>query len=141
MRKWNLSLTYAPKIEGVCDGSITQTMRVGRKYNVGDVIAFHGWSGRPYRSQWSWRTPYFPVVSVATIWMYPSGIRFGSSPRIVEWGELDWLAKRDGIAPPTGLALRDVLFGMNPMKGPAVGAQIIRWDAGESMVELYEVMG
>ena len=29
-RKWNLPLTYEPKIPGVIDGTIQQTIRVGR---------------------------------------------------------------------------------------------------------------
>ena len=64
MRKWNLSLTYEPKIQPVIDGTCTQTIRTvgkaGRK-SVGDLISFHGWQGRPYRSSWSWRMPYTPM--------------------------------------------------------------------------------
>jgi len=45
-RKWNLPLTYEPKIPGVIDGTIQQTIRVGRKFRVGDLVSFHGWEGQ-----------------------------------------------------------------------------------------------
>jgi len=48
-RKWNLPLTYGPKIAGVLDGTIRQTIRVGRKFSPGDLVSFHGWSGRRIR--------------------------------------------------------------------------------------------
>ena len=53
------SFTYEPKIEGVRRGEIRQTIRPKgkRPVEVGDRILFHGWTGRPYRSPWSWRLP------------------------------------------------------------------------------------
>jgi hypothetical protein len=73
-RKWNLPLTYEPKIPGVIDGTIRQTIRVGRKFRVGDLVSFHGWEGRPYRSKWSFRTPYFTLTMARAIRIVPGGI-------------------------------------------------------------------
>ena len=60
-------LTYAPKIPGVLDGTIRQAIRVGQKLAAGDRILFHGWAGTPYRSKWSFRTPYFTLIAVIPI--------------------------------------------------------------------------
>lgn len=64
MRKHVLPLTYAPKIPAVLDGRCTQTIRAGRKFKTGDLVMFHGWEGLPYRSKWSFRTPYFKIHTV-----------------------------------------------------------------------------
>ena len=40
---------------------------------------------------------------------------------------LDDLAARDGIEPPTGEALRDVLLEMHRIPNEGVEAQILRW--------------
>ena len=144
-RKWNLPLTYAPKIEAVKAGTCTQTIRVigeaGPKC-VGDLISLHGWKGRPYHSSWSWRMPYHPITCVRDITILEKGIvaTFHGDETPLEdgtyctcklwlWEELDWLASLDGIVPPTGEALRDVLISKNgkiPLGG--IEAQIIRWD-------------
>jgi len=134
MRKWNLSLTYEPKIQPVIDGTCTQTIRTvgkaGRK-SVGDLISFHGWQGRPYRSSWSWRMPYTPIKEAWVIDILQEGIAlydFDGTPQgIHRWDELDALAERDGIVPPTGEALRDVLISKNKIPEEGIEAQIIRW--------------
>ena len=124
-RKWNLPLTYAPKIPGVLDGTIRQTIRVGRKFSPGDLVSFHGWSGRPYRSTWSFRTPYAALKAVIPITIYPGGIE--APGEIRSWGLLDGIARLDGIEPPTGEALCRVLSGMHKIPFAGVGAQILRW--------------
>jgi len=128
-RRWNLPLTYAPKIAGVCDGTIRQTIRVGTKFRVGDLVSFHGWSGRPYRSPWSFRTPYFALTTARAIRIVPGGIVFPGPlhEEYYAWRALDDLAARDGIEPPTGEALRDVLLGMHRIPDEGVEAQILRW--------------
>jgi hypothetical protein len=83
MRKHYKSITYAPKVDPVNNGTCTQTIRVGRKVAVGDVIEFHNWAGKA--------------------------------------------ATRDFIDPPTGLALRDVLFCLNRKPDAPEDYQIIRW--------------
>ena len=126
MRKWNLPLTYKPKIIPVYDGLITQPIRTGRKYAVGDLVAFHGWEGIPYRSNWSFRTEYFPLIEVVDIILdYEHGI-ITSFGNCLGWKDLDYLAELDGIDPPTGIALRGVLFGLNN-KQNVVEAQVLRW--------------
>lgn len=37
------------------------------------------------------------------------------------------LAARDGIEPPTGKALRDVLAGMHKIPDDGIEAQVLRW--------------
>ncbi len=125
MKKWNLSLTYLPKILGVCDGSIRQTIRIGRRFQVGDLISFHGWEGVPYRSKWSFRTPYIPLVAVIPIQIYPGGIEMDD--KYLPWASLDDLARLDGIDPPTGETLRDVLVTTCKIREGGIDAQVLRW--------------
>ena len=69
------ALTYAPKILRVLAGELTQTIRPrGRApVAVGDTILFHGWSGKPYRSPWSWRR-HTTVTAVQNVLVTRSGI-------------------------------------------------------------------
>jgi len=124
-RKWNIPLTYEPKIAGVRDGTIRQTIRVGRKFRVGDLVSFHGWEGKPYRSKWSFRTPYVMLNDVIPITILPHG--FAAPHEFRPWCLLDEIARLDGIEPPTGEALCRVLSGMHKIPFAGVGAQILRW--------------
>ena len=128
MKKHNIALTYAPKIEAVLDGRCRQTIRTGRRFEVCDLVSFHGWEGLPYRSKWSFRTPYFELKTVINAdfhkkyGMYVPGTwYYWDDPEITGIAELDF------IDPPTGKALRDVLFGLNAKQGSHFEAQIIRW--------------
>ena len=124
-RKWNLPLTYTPKIPGVLDGTIRQTIRVGRKFSPGDLVSFHGWSGRPYRCPWSFRTPYAALKAVIPITILTDGIE---APREFRpWSLLDGIARLDGIEPPTGAELYRVLSGMHKIPDDGIEAQILRW--------------
>ena len=74
-RKWNIPLTYEPKIEPVKRGDCTQTIRPGRKFAVGDLVRFYVWKGRPYWSKWETITGYMPVpdpgyrsVPISGVW-------------------------------------------------------------------------
>ncbi len=134
MRKWNLALTYQPKIEAVRSGICRQTIRpVGKSPGKaeGDLISFHGWADRPYRSPWSWRTPYVPLTETKRIAISPEGIWITKPCRAIShcyhWIELDNLALFDGIVPPTGEALRDVLMSKNKIPEEGIRAQILRW--------------
>lgn len=122
-----LSLIYDSKIQAVLAGTCRQTIRLGNRFAVGDQIMFHGWEARPYRSKWSFRTPYYPVEQVINITILLRGIAMPHEFR--PWPLLDEIARLDGIVPPTGEALRDVLLGMHTITGP-MPAQIVRW-AGE----------
>ena len=62
-----LPLTYEPKIPDVLSGKCTQTIRpisYTKAKKVNDLVMFHGWSGKPYRSKWSFRTPYWRITKV-----------------------------------------------------------------------------
>jgi hypothetical protein len=129
-RKWILPLTYQPKIPGVIAEQIRQTIRPGSKYAEGNLISFHGWEGKPYRSKWSFRTRYFELLEVIDIGIYPDGIDnadgtgFGS---FAQWVDLDELARRDGIYPPTGKQLGHVFTHAYRISGDGSPFQILRW--------------
>lgn len=128
MKKHNIALTYKPKIEAVLNGRCRQTIRVGHRFEVGDLVSFHGWEGLPYRSKWSFRTPYFELKTVINAdfnkkyGMYVAGTWYN-------WydPEIKGIAELDFIDPPTGEAICGVLFGLNAKQGSHFEAQIIRW--------------
>lgn len=132
MKKHVKSITYEPKIKPVIDGLCTQTIRKGRKVSVGDEILFHGWSGRPYRSKWSWRNRVF-VLDVYDITIDREMITFMDDNSSYLWNSsmAYTLAREDFIDPPTGEALRDVLFGLNGIPTEPEEYQIIRWTVAE----------
>ena len=129
MRKHVMAITYPPKIEPVKDGRCTQTIRAarkGRKVSAGDEILFHGWAGRPYRSKWDWRKR-VKVYEVIDIEISAEGMLIeGTLHAWTSWYP-GRLAEYDFIDPPTGEALRDVLFGLNGAPGGPEEYQIIRW--------------
>ena len=143
MRKWNLPLTYAPKIQAVQDGTCRQTIHIvgkaGRK-DIGDLVSFHGYkNGRG--TPWTWRTPYTPFTEVINITILEKGIIATFTNKDVGdtseeyyvrctlwlWSEIDFLAAKDNIVPPTGEALRDVLFSKNKIPKGGFEAQVLRW--------------
>ena len=133
IRKWNLALTYQPKIESVRNGTCVQTIRtIGKSgpKSVGDLISFHGWAGKPYHSLWSWRTPYWKISSAEKILLSNSG--WGQEIRdAVPWDHpvTNMIARLDGIVPPTGIELKSVLLAKNGAFPPeGVAAQVIRWE-------------
>jgi hypothetical protein len=130
MKKWNIPLTYAPKIQPVIDGTCRQTIRTGRKFSVGDLIRFYTWAGRPYHSKRTTVTEYAEITSVKNCRISKDGIddmQFQGEFGLWDWNELDTLAELDGIVPPTGETLRDVLMSKNRLTSDWVDAQIVRW--------------
>lgn len=125
--KHNLPLTYEPKIKAVLSGKCTQTIRTSRRIQPGDEISFHGWQGKPYRSKWSFRTPYWKVTSTRDIILFPNGIAYPGK-RLFRWNELATLAKLDGINPPTGEQLETVMKSMHKIPEDGLLARIIRWE-------------
>jgi hypothetical protein len=130
-----IPLTYAPKIPGVIAGDIRQTIRIDADYQIGDLISFHGWEGKPYRSHWSFRTPYFPVKLAEPIKILPQGIMWPIDMGIVwEWDSqlINDLALQDGIIEivngSKGNGLKFVLESFHgSIPGDGLEAIIIRW--------------
>lgn len=147
MRRHVKAFTYEPKIPKVRSGKVTQTIRKGSKVAVGDIITFHGWEGRPYRSPWSWRLevvvneviPF--IVQDEGLMIEGVGMWAWDSP----W--VNQLAKLDGIVPPKGLELARLLFeDLRPTRVAGVmdgyEYQIIRWvsperEAPQKILEHY----
>lgn len=124
-----LPLTYKPKIPGVLAGTINQSIRFDTDLQEGDFIRFHGWDGIPYRSKWSFRTPYLQLTTAM-----PVNIRKNDSFYFPETEEkysqpsefLNNLAAQDGIDPPTTEELIRVLRAMHG--GGTLHGKILRWD-------------
>ena len=134
------SFTYKPKIEGVKNGTITQTIRkIGKKpIREGDIISFHGWEGKPYRSKWSWRIK----TRVTTLFeiKFTKGSFFlsvGKCPSIfgiirpwvrfdIDDDAINKVAEKDGIIPSTGKELMNVLKNMGIDEGKI--CNIIIWE-------------
>lgn len=142
-KHYNRAFTYEPKIEGVLNGTITQTIRAKGKSpvtQIGDTILFHGWKGKPYNSGWSWRLKVKPR-QVIRVFMYEKGFYFINddtlmpeevrhdhpNERFYYWKQLDYLAKLDGISPPTGEEMGKLLISMVKKKEYPKTFQIIRW--------------
>ena len=131
MAKHVMSLTYAPKIDAVQDGGCTQTIRTVRKKEIraGDSILFHGWTDptKPYRSKWN-NQMRVTVTNVIHFFASTEGVKFENT-KTIPWNDIliDIIARDDFIDPPTGLALRDVLFKLNGAPSTPEKYQIIRW--------------
>lgn len=138
MKKHVKAMTYKPKIPAVRSGECRQTIRPGSNVRPGDQILIHGWTGRPYRSKWSWRKR-IEVLKIINIRVfYTTGIQVcrtnGTYSDWCRWDspEADELAALDFIDPPKGWALRSVLFGFNMNESirnrmSFKKYQIIRW--------------
>lgn len=127
-----MAITYEPKIDPVKAGKCTQTIRKGDKVHAADQILFHGWSGLPYRSKWTWRKR-ITVLKVINVRIdYKCGLKVFCPNTVYfnwfEWDspEADELAAMDFIDPPTGIELRNVLTQLNKAK-EGNKYQIIRW--------------
>jgi hypothetical protein len=142
IRKWNLPLTYPPKIDPVRKGECTQTIRIlnktkahpeGSKKEGGDLIRFFTWTGKPYRSKREWVTKEYAELWMAQdIVIIPTGFLIyhtGKFQREINWDSLEMrdFATWDYIVPPTGEALRDVLMAKNKIPAEGADAQILRW--------------
>lgn len=140
MRKHVLPLTYPQKIPAVLKGNCSQSIRVGSRINIGDLIMFHGWEGKPYRSKWSFRTPYWPIWYVQEIlvsesgWKIPlskrGGYRGQTFSRVIPWDHYrsDMLSQLDGIAPATGEELYRVISTMHKIPDEGLPMQVLRWE-------------
>ena len=145
-KTWVLPLTYKPKIPACKAGTICQTIRPHWKMRPGDTILFHDWAGKPYYSKWNWRAR-VNVTEAHPVWIYPEWFeRLEWSPRRgcfvavpYSWSSkvADELAAKDGIDPPTGKALGELLCKMHDLRkkdnlfSPThfrdIEFQVIRW--------------
>jgi len=114
----SIPMSYPPKLDAAFDGRCAQTIRKGRKHEVGQVRWIFEWSGRPYRSPWG-RRMLVEIVAVDDCLVMEAVIQIvdglGRIIRGCYWHDrrADQLAAADHIDPPTGIALRDVLKGLN----------------------------
>jgi hypothetical protein len=112
---------------------------MGWKKQVGDLIRFYVWTGRPYWSKPIDLTDYEPLKVVINILITSGGItrywpegtknaRENPDGCFNPWIQCYCLSEKDWIVPPTGEGLRDVLINKNgkiPIEG--IEAQILRW--------------
>jgi hypothetical protein len=129
-RKWNLPLTYQPKIQPVIEGIVRQTIRPKRKFALGDLVRFYVWTGRPYFSKRNTITEYAEINYCNNITINHAGInseiRQALGCGVIPWEELNDLAECDGIIPATGEELKKVLAAKNVIPARGIEAQIIR---------------
>jgi len=113
-----IPMRYAPKLDAVFDGRCTQTIRKSCKFEAGQRRWVFEWSGKPYRSKWG-RRMLVEIVSVGRVEMGEHAMCFkwadGRDLLRCTWEstQADILAVKDHIDPPTGVALRNVLKGLN----------------------------
>lgn len=137
------ALTYEPKVQAVIEGSCTQTIRPGWNIEVGDMIGFHGWEGKPYRSKWTWRAGPYQVIESQHIRVYEDMILFfpyecfrdGFSAtfappwehqHIYQLARDDFIAPRKGERSASGEGLKEVLKGFyGKLEGQKF--QVIKW--------------
>jgi hypothetical protein len=143
-------MTYGPKIEGVRNGNIRQTIRrfnPKRPFEVGDKLLIHGWVGAMYRTPWNWRreekvrfTLNLGALETKFVIDDGGGMRItdweadllcdNTFPLFVGWYQkiADDIAIADGILPPTGIALKEVLEKFHgKFTDEPVRFQVIRW--------------
>lgn len=132
MRKHIMAITYKPKIPAFMFGVCRQTIRSGDKIQEGDQILFHGWSGLPYRSKWTWRKRITVSRVINVDINFDIGFHICEDDNIIydwcRWDNpaIDELAALDFIDPPTGIELWTVLTKLNKAK-EGNKYQIIRW--------------
>ena len=144
MTTHRMGMTYEPKIEGVRNGTIRQTIRKlnpKHPFKLGDRLLIHGWEGRPYRSKWSWRMDEtvkeldkLEVDSEAwTLWDHEDLMAEGWCTALHIWDQehprMVVIALADGIYPPTSQGVKKVLEAFH---GPfprddVIEFQVIRW--------------
>ena len=138
-----MSFTYEPKVQAVLSGKCRQTIRKkrdNREILPGDFILFHGWEGYPYRSKWSWRMKvkvkrvgiaYLEECCLQPIGGQFSFVIFRMNVKSHPWNSefATKLAERDGIVPPNGRELKEVLKKLN---GP-------EWEGYYDVIEFERV--
>ena len=132
VNKHILPLTYKPKIPDVRSGKCTQTIRpvsdVKHK-QVGDWIMFHGWSGKPYRSPWSFRTPYWKIIYVSPIYFEDDSIFSVLPERELSLEDCENIAVQDGFV--NSIHLLEQFESMYGDKMFDITFEIIRWNPNQ----------
>lgn len=133
-RHHSMPMTCKDKLERVFSGEIRQTIRRGERYQVGDTLTIFEWTGIPYRSKWGRRIE-GTVNFVGTMSVYKEGVTLhdtihgGIAP--ISWDNcyLDGISEKDGLNPPTGIRLKEVLFSLHPECDFEKGEmfQVVRW--------------
>ena len=131
------AFTYKPKIVAVLKGECAQTIRpLGKEPTfTGDTTTFHGWSGRPYWSPWTWRMEVQIIeafnIEVSNLEIIQNGVHWPWNSSFATM-----LARLDHIVPPTGEQLKKVLFLLNPdcNLGKRATFQVIRWNPDERRI-------
>lgn len=132
------AFTYKPKIPKVLDGKCKQTIR---KLGVseGDSILFHGWKGRPYFSEWTWRFR-ATVTEVLPIEIFKEGAIFEGRFSVWAFKPMDDLAQLDGFERLKGMNYGESMgeyFNKNnklpsitdwKCEPKGVDFQVIRWE-------------
>ena len=118
------------KARAVQDGTCCQViqMRGVDPVDVGDHILFHGWAGKPYKSEWSWRKR-VRVTEVMDVFIRQDGIILQQwPPTLAPWNHpfVRRLAEDEGVVPPTGKELYKILDSTYGLKEPGA-YQIIKW--------------
>ena len=128
-----LPLTYEPKILDVREGGCTQTIRPLNPTNqksVDDWVMFHGWSDKPYRSKWNWRTFYWSIIEVIDVCVKPDGLVIPDPEHYLSKEESNKIARLDGFKDYNELYQQFVKMYGDVFNDPFDHKffQVIRWD-------------
>ncbi len=128
---WMMPMAYKPKIEKVRYGLITQTIRPNRAVQSGDYVLLFAWSGVPFRSKWAWQRKEI-VTEVVPIKFYIGQDEI----RVLDIAtgfnsDGNRIARLDGINPPTGKELVNVLYNLYGREIWDMEFVAIRWDRGD----------
>ena len=138
MKAQNVGFTYKPKIPAVQAGTCRQTVRMGRRFELDQILHLFTWEGKARHSKWGWRKDE-KCVQLYDVLIYVGGIScktlIDDVKSICEfkigyfypWDMLDWIAERDGIEPPTGKAMGELFRKMHKLPNDGAEAQILRW--------------
>ena len=133
-----MPMSQPDKIEDVFSGVCRQSTRhvpkyeetKELKYQVGDRLLIFEWLGKPYFSKWGRRIKE-TVSFVGTMLVCEDGVTIHDGYKPLPWddGYLDGLAEKDGLKPPTGVRLKEVLFALHPECDFERGEvfQVVRW--------------
>jgi len=147
VKKHILPLTYEPKIMDVRTGKCTQTIRPitsSITKDVGDLVMFHGWAGKPYRSEWNWRTPYCKIIEAFDVKISDNGLFIYTFAQtecypLVKGVEADKIAKLDGFDNYDSMYQQFKKMYGNKLKN--ITFRVIRWSPVPLKMKLDGIQG